>query len=58
MEQGDVLCVLFGGNVPYIIRTKDDESHNFIGECYTHGIMDGEALQYMNENDVQSFTLI
>lgn len=40
---GDEVCILFGGDVPYIVRDHDDH-HQFIGECYVQGIMDGEAV--------------
>ncbi|KAE8386090.1 ankyrin repeat-containing domain protein [Aspergillus alliaceus] len=41
---GDEICVLFGGNVPYIVRGSR-EYKRFIGECYCHGLMNGEALK-------------
>lgn len=41
---GDKLCVLFGGQVLYVIRAREDGRHEFIGECYVHGLMVGEAL--------------
>ena len=41
---GDEICLLFGGNVPYVVRERDG-THQFIGECYCHGIMNGEAMQ-------------
>jgi hypothetical protein len=41
---GDAVCILFGGQVPFILRERDDFGHSMIGECYVHGIMDGEAI--------------
>jgi len=42
---GDRVCVLFGGQVLYLLRPKSsDVEHEFIGECYVHGMMDGEAV--------------
>ncbi|KAI9734034.1 MAG: hypothetical protein M1818_006972 [Claussenomyces sp. TS43310] len=41
---GDEICLLFGGDVPYVVRERDD-SHQFIGECYCYGIMNGEAVR-------------
>ena len=44
---GDVVCILFGGEVPYLLRPKG--SHwQFIGDCYVHGIMQGEGLKGFN----------
>jgi Heterokaryon incompatibility protein (HET) len=40
---GDVVCVLFGGRVPYIIRPRGDH-YQFVGECYVYGLMNGEVI--------------
>ena len=40
---GDLVCVLKGANVPFILRRKG-ENYVIVGECYCHGIMDGEAM--------------
>ncbi|KAL7807969.1 HET domain-containing protein [Trichoderma aethiopicum] len=39
---GDRVVVLFGGRAPFIIRGT--RWHHAIGECYVHGIMDGEVI--------------
>ncbi|KAM5341812.1 hypothetical protein ACJ41O_014843 [Fusarium nematophilum] len=44
MEHGDVIAVLFGGRVPYVLREMGEGTYYFIGECYVHGIMDGEVV--------------
>ena len=44
MQVGDDLCNLYGGSVLYIVRDRDDRTQTFVGECYVHGLMDGEAL--------------
>jgi hypothetical protein len=41
---GDQVFVLFGGQVLYVLRPIA-EHFEFIGECYIHGLMDGEALE-------------
>jgi hypothetical protein len=41
---GDKICVLFGGNTPYLLR-QDSGHHRMIGECYVHGIMQGEVIE-------------
>lgn len=44
-QKGDVVCVLMGCSVPVILRqTADPDEYEFVGECYFHGFMDGEAL--------------
>ena len=54
---GDKIVVLFGGDVPYLIREYPDSItnkssmeehsplHMLVGDCYLHGIMDGEAMK-------------
>ncbi len=57
---GDAICLLFGSNLPVVLRPLDQQSlqqnascqrntelvhmYSYIGTCYVHGIMDGEAL--------------
>jgi hypothetical protein len=41
----DKICILFGGCVPFVLRESGDGFFKFIGECYIHGIMDGEAME-------------
>ncbi|OCK83636.1 HET-domain-containing protein [Lepidopterella palustris CBS 459.81] len=43
MQDGDLICVLFGSQVPFVIRTEGDH-YRFIGECYVGDIMEGEAI--------------
>ncbi|KAF2185843.1 hypothetical protein K469DRAFT_518658, partial [Zopfia rhizophila CBS 207.26] len=44
-REGDLICVLFGGEVPYILRSIENGHYKMIGQCYTHGIMDGEVIR-------------
>ena len=45
---GDMICIIFGCSVPVVLRRVStgvrDFHFEFIGECYVHGMMDGEAL--------------
>jgi hypothetical protein len=41
---GDLLCILYGCSVPVVLRKLAHGQYQFIGECYVHGMMDGEAL--------------
>jgi hypothetical protein len=45
---GDVLCVLYGSDVPYVLRPTKGGQYIVIGECFVNDIMHGEALS--NEN--------
>ncbi|KAE8444364.1 hypothetical protein EG329_000564 [Mollisiaceae sp. DMI_Dod_QoI] len=42
-EPGDHVVVLLGGQVPFVLRPVT-EGWKFVGECYVHGIMDGEIM--------------
>jgi hypothetical protein len=65
-KQGDLIFILFGCSVPVVLRKlpgRGKERYNFIGECYVHGNMDGEALPLVKRlkwpyKDVQGFTLV
>ncbi|QIX02031.1 hypothetical protein AMS68_007548 [Peltaster fructicola] len=43
-QEGDLLFVVLGSDVPYLLRHKDD-GYELIGEAYLQGIMHGEALE-------------
>lgn len=44
--KGVDICILFGASVPAVLRrsTDNEDAFQLVGECYVHGIMDGEAL--------------
>ena len=48
---GDLLYALFGGSVLYVLRPKGDQ-FILVGECYVHGLMDGEAMQFLDTGQV------
>ena len=52
----DEICLLFGGDVPYVVRA-DNEGFRFIGECYCYGIMNGEAMQDVSDEDNKLYRL-
>ncbi|CZR44011.1 uncharacterized protein FPRO_13819 [Fusarium proliferatum ET1] len=68
LEAGDSVCILFGGDMPYIVRPNSPSSDKylFLGNAYVHGIMDGEAITTWEEQkdcqdpkfQEQSFTLL
>jgi hypothetical protein len=45
---GDSIVLLKGGTVPFVIRDAKapgtDGEYEFVGECYVHGVMNGELL--------------
>ncbi len=36
--------MLLGGNPLYILRPIEDDFYLFVGQCYVHGLMDGEVV--------------
>lgn len=44
MRPGDSICVFLGGNVPWVVRQVGHD-YSLVGECYVHGMMDGEIMQ-------------
>ena len=57
-QPGDQICVLLGGHVFYILRPAGD-SWSFVGECYVHGLMDGEAMSLLENRtfELQEFMI-
>ena len=51
---GDKIAVLVGCSVPMVLRPCQD-GWNIIGECYVHGVMDGEVLE--GKIELQDITL-
>jgi hypothetical protein len=45
-KSGDIFCVLFGNEVPCVLRADPHVTGNFrlIGECYVHEKMDGQVI--------------
>lgn len=46
---GDIVVILYGGTVPYLLRGVISQGINgneyeFVGECYLEGFMDGQAM--------------
>jgi hypothetical protein len=54
---GDIIVVLMGGNIPYLIRKRaihissQDKAvlYGFVGECFVHGYMHGRAIEQWRE---------
>lgn len=48
-RDGDCVCVLLGGDTPFLMRPKRGNEWQFLAEAYVHGIMDGEAMSKTQE---------
>lgn len=51
----DRICILFGRQVPYVVRSRGKE-YMFMGEAYIHGIINGKALK-MKDIDLETIFL-
>jgi hypothetical protein len=49
---GDILCVIIGAIVPYVLRRVPEGGFELVGEAYVHGIMDGEAMDLGLEEEL------
>jgi len=52
MKVGDLVCILYGGPVPYVIRRSGGQ-YRFIGEAYIHDLMRGEAIDQLKAGILQ-----
>lgn len=43
-QKGDVLCLIHGTKVPFLIRHHSHDTYSLVGESYVHGIMFGEGI--------------
>ncbi|THY24143.1 HET-domain-containing protein [Aureobasidium pullulans] len=52
-QPGDLVCLLYGCNVPVVLHSQQSKDrgegvrlYGMVGECYVHGMMDGELNSY------------
>jgi hypothetical protein len=62
-QPNDEIWILYGGNVPFMLRPHPENSekagsHVLVGDCYVHGIMDGEAMKGWEERDTRQVFLV
>ena len=44
-REGDLVVVLFGGELPFLLRPANvNEAFYLVGDAYIHGLMQGEAV--------------
>ncbi|KAI8713802.1 HET domain-containing protein [Fusarium sp. LHS14.1] len=42
-QNGDHVCIPVGGDMPWLVRPVESGMYEFVGECYVHGLMDGDV---------------
>jgi hypothetical protein len=55
VKPGDVCVVLFGANVPFLLRPIDGEQKRYklVAEAFIHGFMRGEAMAMLRRKELQ-----
>lgn len=56
-RQGDIVCIIRGSPVPFVLRPRVDEFFELVGEAYVHGIMDGEFVRPANIERLRLFKI-
>lgn len=58
-QGGDMICIFMGGRTSFVIRPAG-ENYQFIGACYVHSIMYGEAMRQFEKEgrEMQDFVLV
>ncbi|KAL1610779.1 hypothetical protein SLS60_002450 [Paraconiothyrium brasiliense] len=46
----DVVCILYGCSMPMVLRPSEG-GFLLVGECYLHGLMEGEAFELLRRQD-------
>ncbi|ATZ50325.1 hypothetical protein BCIN_05g06850 [Botrytis cinerea B05.10] len=68
-RNGDIIVILHGGNVPFLLRpvsseveggnsSKEVKRFEFVGEYFVSGVMHGEYLKGRNYSESEIFTLV
>jgi hypothetical protein len=58
VEVGDVVCVLFGCQLPVVLRPDADRRYGSVDAVYVDGIMGGEFLEGKKEKEKRRFVLV
>ncbi|KAH7215250.1 heterokaryon incompatibility protein-domain-containing protein [Fusarium oxysporum] len=58
-KRGDLVVVLYGSKVPFVVREQEHGRYSLVGECYMDGIMSGEGIRFAKyENRDIELTLV
>ncbi len=62
LQPGDLVCLLLGSQVPFVLRLesrriREEENYMLLGECYCHGIMEGEGLRCLADDGSKTTAL-
>jgi hypothetical protein len=57
VQKGDLVCLILGTNVPFILRKLKD-NYMPIGEAYCHGLMNGEGMEDLEEGKIITLSIV
>ncbi|TVY84305.1 Heterokaryon incompatibility protein 6 OR allele [Lachnellula suecica] len=49
LKKDDEVWIIAGADVPMVLRPRGEGEWSLVGECYVHGIMDGEIVRDLRE---------
>jgi hypothetical protein len=58
VQDGDLICIIFGCSVPVALRKMvsdgmtGEHHYELVGDCYVHGMMDGEAFTMQQTRNI------
>ncbi len=57
MQPGDLICIIIGAQTPFLVRKsklaiEQAPMYEVVGDCYVHGLMNGEGLVMGREEDI------
>jgi len=60
IAKGDLCCIVYGCQVPVILRPAGNGRYEFVGDACVEGVMEGEAMELLADGKVTEewFTLI
>ncbi|KAL8840384.1 MAG: hypothetical protein Q9176_003877 [Flavoplaca citrina] len=57
-QEGDIVCLFHGGDVPFVLRPLDSARYTFVGEAFVYGIMQGEHSHRLCGLDLRDFEIL
>jgi hypothetical protein len=53
LEEKDIVVLLYGGDVPYVLRPREAGGYVLVGEAYVHGVMLGEVVPKIDAGEYE-----
>ena len=57
IKEGDKICILFGGSVPFVLRehnVDNERCYELVGAAYVDGYMDGKAITELTKEELKA----